>query len=560
MLSEILARHGCTVVRASGNAAPAIAGRDIPLDDVSLHHPDGPAPVLAFLAASPNELDYDEWATMAHAIKAALGPTRDEHYGAFEDWCAKGGADGEKAQKVWDSISSSRIGWRFIPYPADTDFDEVPEGTLPNSPEEIATGDAMERMLSNYAYVPSHKQFFCVETRRDMDADQFCGENTLVAPVGRTGERSAAAKYRNHPRARLLANFTYRPGEPAIVDGKANTWQRDGLEPLADRDPEIWLEHVREMIPDEAQREHFLSWCALLLQKPGVKINHACVLLTPEHGQGKDSLIAPILSGVGPSNFKMAAPHIIGKENTSFLEKTLVYVPEVKNFTKGEFYNFTKMVVASPPETVSLRKMYLDAYDIPNIQKWLMTTNSVDAIRLETSDRRYWIVDCVGHSTSDKPYYNRLWGFLDGDEGAGRRAVIGWLLARDVSTFDRFDAPMTDAKREMIDLAKGPADRWIDAQFAEGGLWRDREIMLAKEITDAAGGFDAPASVTQHVHKHSGSQALKRHGWRTLPGRHRVGVEVVTIWVKTLRPEMAGWKGVFLAGQIAADQKKKGAA
>jgi hypothetical protein len=127
-LFDILKRHGCTPGKSSGGAGRVnAAGADLPLDDVRLHHPEGPGPILTFLASDPNEHDYDQWVTLSHAIKAGFGPTREGHFPAYLDWCFKcPTATEEQSQKTWDSITTSRISWRFIPYPAEVDFDEAP--------------------------------------------------------------------------------------------------------------------------------------------------------------------------------------------------------------------------------------------------------------------------------------------------------------------------------------------------------------------------------------------------------------------------------------------------
>jgi hypothetical protein len=533
-LPAAIAKHECVLGRAgSGAARGSASAQDKPLSDPSLWHPDGPAPVLAAMAADKDDYDYDGWVEHAFAFKAALGPDREDHYGAFEDWSAQSPVfDVEKTRKLWDSIETSRLDWRYLNYPPEIEFADAP----PEVPDVADPGTvARETMFSRYAYVLGSKRFFNVETREGLDPDQFCSVNVLVAPYGRSGERSADAIYLNDRRARKLSQFTYRPGAPAIVGAEANTWQKGGLEPIVGAVPAPWLEHVAEMIPDEAQRNHFLDWCAFVLQRPGEKINHAVVLYTANHGAGKDSLLAPLFSGVGASNWQNVPPETLCREFTGFLEKQLIYVPEVKNFTKGEFYNFTKRVLAAPPETVSVRKMRTDAYDIPNIQNWIMTTNAADAIRLEADDRRYWIADCVGHDRADLAYYDRLWGFLDDKDehgrkrDTGRKIAMGWLLARNVSRFRPFDAPMTDAKREMIDQAGSAPLRWCRDALREGGKFEDRKIVAAREIVDAA--EKSRSNASREVNMKWALAALKAEGFTSLE-RMRDGKDLWRLWVR----------------------------
>ena len=50
-----------------------------------------------------------------------------------------------------------------------------------------------------------------------------------------------------------------------------------------------WLEHVRKIYPDDA--DHIIKWFASRVQHPEVKINHALVLGSNDHGIGKDTIL-----------------------------------------------------------------------------------------------------------------------------------------------------------------------------------------------------------------------------------------------------------------------------
>ena len=287
-----------------------------------------------------------------------------------------------------------------------------------------------------------------------------------------------------------------------------------------------------------------------MLQRPGAKINHAIVLLTEAHGAGKDTALAPLCAALD-RNYVTAMPTQLCGTFTGFLEGQVILVPEMKNYTKGEVYNSLKAWIARPPDRVSVRKMRMDAYEIPNIQNWIFTTNSADAIGLESSDRRFWIADCVGHDRDDRAYYRRLWEWLNAD---GKAIAAGWLLDRDISGFDAGDAPMTSAKADMIEMAMPSGARWLQDQFdPDGGVLHGRTIVGTYEIRALAddGWQSQPLRDAQIA------EVLKGRGFRKLPGKYKISGKPRNVWT-TLAPDLVLQAGP-LGDRIEKDQKKKGA-
>ena len=213
-LPAALERHGCVLGRASVGGAKGIGAgsRDKPLSDPTLWHPAGPAPVLAALAADPDDYDYDHWVTHAHAYKAALGPDRELHYGAFEDWSLQHPeCTPEAARKVWDSIETSRIGHEFLRYPAEVEFVEHTEAAgddLPADPGDVAT----EQMLARFRYARKQERFVNIETGEELNPSQFNSMNTLIAPCGTAGPKSAHNQFLNHPARGKACFFNLSPG------------------------------------------------------------------------------------------------------------------------------------------------------------------------------------------------------------------------------------------------------------------------------------------------------------------------------------------------------------
>jgi hypothetical protein len=140
-------------------------------------------------------------------------------------------------------------------------------------------------------------------------------------------------------RAGVTTFNLYRP--PTIVPGdakKARHW--------------IWL--VRKVFNKE-DADHIINWCAQRVQSPAVKINHAIVLGSDEHGIGKDTILEALKRAVGPWNFKEISPQKMLERFNGFVKSVVLRVNEARDLgemTRHQFYDHTKGYTASPPDSL----------------------------------------------------------------------------------------------------------------------------------------------------------------------------------------------------------------
>jgi hypothetical protein len=167
---------------------------------------------------------------------------------------------------------------------------------------------------------------------------------------------------------------------------------------------------------------------------------------------------------------------------------------------------------------------------LPNIQWWVMFSNYEDAVPIEDTDRRYWVHRCCLETPRDRTYYDALWAFYN---NGGVEKIAGWLLARDVA--GRFDPkappPMTDAKREMINLTVPKQVRWVRDQFLEGGMYEHRKIVTITEIVKDADNMnsDAPRGVNYRWV----AVALKAEGFNNHDHhRTKINGDARQLWVR----------------------------
>jgi hypothetical protein len=104
-------------------------------------------------------------------------------------------------------------------------------------------------------------------------------------------------------------------------------------------------------------------------------------------------------------------------------------------------------------------------YQVPNLLAIVMFTNHADALAPTEDDRRYFIHQSLLTEKPPDEFFTRYWDWL---KNGGDAKVVGWLLARDISAFNPHKpAPMTQAKRDMIEATQPAPLRWCRDQLRE---------------------------------------------------------------------------------------------
>lgn len=574
---DLLDVNGYPVV-AENNANDSTKKRT-GLDDPK-HWAPSPEAVLELLRQyRPEHHDHDIYVQHLAAIKASLGPHRDEFKGEVLEWSpGVRSTEPDQFETRWASITDSSLGWSWLCGEASTagyhedaqaDFDDhkiTPEqaGTVPD-PNGMSP---IDKMVREYAWVQQQERYMHLPSMEMVTATAVNAANTDVAEFGKTGTNSAAAQLHNHPHALKVVMTTYRPGQPTLIKdynkrgilvAAVNQWRRSNVVPamnVTDDGVRLWLNHVVLIFGplNGPAARHFLDWCAFVLQNPGVKIGHCIVVFGETHGTGKDTVFVPFFRAVGEHNVSTITPAMLAEPWTYYLLAQLVRVEEMMNFKRGEVANKLKPMLTTPPETVTINEKNVKQYDIPNIQNWVMFTNHENAIPIEDTDRRYWIHRCVLDAPREPAYYAALYAWYG---SGGTEKVAGWLMQRDVSAFNPMAPPPdTDAKREMQELSLPPAVRWVRTLFAEGRELSGRSVwtvpaVLKEAIRIAASDFNAPSSAG--INHKSIASALKLAGFKQTH-RARIDGADANVWTRDPTGEMASWSPAQIRNRYVAEQ------
>src|SRR5205823_694668 len=108
-------------------------------------------------------------------------------------------------------------------------------------------------------------------------------------------------------------------------------------------------------------------------------------------------------------------------------------------------------------KTNRINPKHLKPYRLPDRANFYFNSNYPDAMRVENSDRRYFIHEVQGQPKERKFYAD----FFQWIANGGAAAVFAHLLELDLTGFHPDGhAPMTNSKAEMIAINRGNADTW----------------------------------------------------------------------------------------------------
>ena len=209
------------------------------------------------------------------------------------------------------------------------------------------------------------------------------------------------------------------------------------------------LGHYEYMIGAGAILEHTYNWTAVSLQRRGLKVPHAGILIG-KPGTGK-SMILDILKALhGSHNTNEVSVEEFAGQGANFnsfmANCTLITNHELWTQKKRAFTELIKGPITQDTAEINTKygakkqmKIYFNSFN---------TSNHHDAISLDKNDRRWLVIESKATPASPS-YYKQLAQAIKNPEVIGH--LMRWFLDRDLSKFDPFaPPPMTKAKLEMI--------------------------------------------------------------------------------------------------------------
>ncbi len=408
--------------------------------------------------------------------------------------------------------------------------------------EEQERAATVQPATAFYAHLPSEK-FIHAPTGAlwtTVGVDAAC--------VGGTGGTKPSAWLRAH---RPVHGITWDPAEPQLIVGKAideegmwvhdpslrvfNQYRPSVVAPGDHRKAKPWLDLLKRLYPDDWP--HLLMWFAHRIQRPGEKVNHA-IVLGGETRIGKDTLLQPVIAGVGAANVRDAEQAQLVSGFTEWAKCALLRVNEARSAEGGgqidrkHFYERSKTIIAAPPDVIRINEKHTKPYFVRNVCGVVFTTNHrTGSLFFPTDDERHFVAWSPAKSADWSP---AEWGKFNAwlDNG-GTEHVVAYLQREDIARFNpKAPPPKTQAFWALAGATEDPVKtEWLDAIDALG----KPAALTLDMLRDAASGADGGVVLSDLL-----DTLNDRKVRRTLS--HRLAEVDYTSVPNPAAPSNPGWK------------------
>jgi hypothetical protein len=372
--------------------------------------------------------------------------------------------------------------------------------------------------LQHYAHISNPEVSF--------NRDQF---NIAVRPFSDVPDTAALfSKFAGH----ICDKVTFMPSLPTGIvrlDSEycLNQYVDRRLKPVKsnsvrEQTKPFW-DFMEYMIPNPEERQVVMSWIATLYAKPERRMAFGLLFLSKLQGVGKSTLLNMIAELVGRKHASFPGDAMIqGDFNGWLVNKRLVVVHEIYAGQSWKTYNRLKTLITD--EFVEANNKHVVNYTLPNWTHFCAASNSMEALRIESDDRR-WYVPAL-----PEKLYGRYGELRQWTRGGGMRYLASELLEWDGYLLEGDQAPRTLSKSNLIDQSMPNDERMIlvmmermDADVCVDikELW----LWLQKEANNRA--FVSPQRICTLLNEHGyavdparplGSR-LRQVVWRSIEAR-----------------------------------------
>ena len=241
----------------------------------------------------------------------------------------------------------------------------------------------------------------------------------------------------------------------------------------------IFKDHIKYLTSNEAEYNHLLDYIATTLTKPGIKIKHAIFLSSKEKGIGK-SVLEELYRALLKDYVTTSQNKEIAEGRNGWMDSKLVcFVHEVGQQDKySVLANLNSWIT---DHKIRISDKYTRSYETDNFCNFFFFSNPQNAIPVDEGDRRFYV---IRPDVLPKPpaYYEKLYeAFLTKPWD-----IYEFLNRRKVSFNPNAPAPMTLAKKELLQITRPELFTYLDAVHEEGSLDKLLEDKLSiKNLYDS---------------------------------------------------------------------------
>lgn len=341
-----------------------------------------------------------------------------------------------------------------------------PEGFAKLKNDAYAESAELWSFNTDVCYVRKLKAFYCFSLRVffKTKTELLTAYERLSYQVPKANGEGfktmyTAAEWCKWAQRQEYEDIVFIPGEEIIVNDKINTWEGWPIEPKEGNVKPFYDLLTFVFASEPTLMTWFLQWAAYPLQHPGAKVLNAILIHSRTTGMGK-SFIGLILRDIyGPANSITIEQDQLHSDNNYWAaSKQFILGEEITGTDSRKDADRIKNMITR--ETVNINIKYQPQYVLNDCANYFLTSNHVDALFLDEHDRRV-VVHEIPALPREQKFYERIdkWRKHEGP------AYLFYHLLNDIDTSGfnpRSPAPVTQAKRDMVDLSKSDLDLAVD--------------------------------------------------------------------------------------------------
>lgn len=371
--------------------------------------------------------------------------------------------------------------------------------------------DELFQWANDFCFVARHDKFV-----KQMTMEKFTSESLdrafghLLLPKGSKKDEGKIANLfpEIQPQRYLLFNhkiktvydLRYDPSKEDrfIREGEIdylNTYMPCFPEPdpsMKDHCGELFERHLENLLRESEYRKTITEWMAYNVKYPGRKIRWA-PLLQGAQGCGKTFLASALQAVLGISNVIMVEAGALGQSWNEWASSSQVVALEelrVAGHNRFEILNKLKPLVTN--DYISVSQRHVDHRNEHNITNYIFFTNHHDALPLDDSDRRHFVLKSGMQTKKQvtelterhKGYFNELFGMLEHFPGGLRQYFLDYRIRR---SFDpNGNAPRTKYHRELVEQTSSEDKTNLRELVESGGDPRiSEDLVSSKQLLTA---------------------------------------------------------------------------
>lgn len=291
-------------------------------------------------------------------------------------------------------------------------------------------------------------------------------------------------------RMKIYSTMTFKPNNFNLKEGEFNTWtgflgkkisNPPDVAPIVNFISEVWAGG------NEIETKYILDWFARKVQKPWEQAQTALVVITNQ-GSGKGTITDFMINHVFGEKYCVTTDGIgkgTQKHNGMIAGKLLWVVNEMKSDSLNFQTDFEAMKNLIDASSVYIEPKGIDGYSVPNYMDIIIFSNHDSGFIIEKSDRRYAIFQGDEKYIGDLDFFQKFRSLYFNKEMGD--AFYTFLLNRDLSNVNIRKIPMTQLKRDMIELSLPSTESFwndfVERKNVSGGLYAIEGVEIKNDTS-----------------------------------------------------------------------------